>query len=404
MRRGFGGASLRPDPLYNRPMHATLLSRRVLRRVPRRGARPAAALSALLFGIAGLAALPSLAADPPLPAFSNDVVDQAGVIDAQSAAQIKALSRKLDEAGVAQLALVTVRDLGDRSIDEYAVELFKKWGLGHDKKRSDGVLLVIVPGQNHHHKTRIEVGYGLEGVIPDGKAGAILREQANPLLRQDRFGPAALAAMTALADLVSADAAAGGDTAPTKDSPRGGKGIGQGAPAPDEGRAAAGLAVVVLALGALLVSLLVAASRRSFPGTPHAFGGAAAIGLSIVAAVALAAGAAGFLALLVGVVLNAIAYFNIRSHRCPKCSQWMTIDTETTERPTYSGSGLQEIRAKCTSCSYRHTEERVLPRRVRSSGGGGGGWGGGGGGGGGGDSFSGGGGGESGGGGASSES
>ncbi|WP_164472833.1 TPM domain-containing protein [Cohnella candidum] len=99
------------------------------------------------------------------------VQDEAGVISGQT---VEALYRQAvwlhEQTGTAQIGVVTVTDLGSRTLEEYAVAKFRELGLG-DKKRNDGVLLLYAKQENH---VRIEVGYGMEGRIPDGKAGEIL--------------------------------------------------------------------------------------------------------------------------------------------------------------------------------------------------------------------------------------
>jgi uncharacterized membrane protein YgcG len=129
--------------------------------------------------------------------------------------------------------------------------------------------------------------------------------------------------------------------------------------------------------------------------------GAGLTGASVVSLVAMGSGP-GWLALVGGLILNAVIWASIRSHRCPRDGSWMEIEEELISRPTYFSQGLARVRQVCTnrSCGYRREYDKVLPRKqvvVMTGGRGGGGWGGGGGGGG----FSGGGGGRSGGGGAS---
>ncbi len=344
------------------------------------------------------------AGDADLPDFDGYVVDTAGVIDDQSRKQIIAVASKLDHAGVAQLAVCTVVSLGDRDLRQFASDLFTKWKLGHDKKRSDGALLVLVPGGPGHRKIRLEVGYGLEGVLPDGKVGALIDREAVPALKRDQYGPAALGMITAVAGILSSDAAAGGDTAPGKDSPRGGKGYGgKGGRARVEANPL-GLGLAVLAFGALLVSLMVAATRKQLPGQGHGIGLAGATAVGLAGATVLGGGVAAVVALVIGLAVNAIAFFSIRAHKCPQCGQWMSIDEQVLDAPTYWSSGEAEVRQRCSSCRYRNSYRKTLPRLQRAVVIGG--WGGGGGGGGGGDDsggFSGGGGGESGGGGADRE-
>src|SRR5258708_5872833 len=153
-----------------------------------------------------------------LPDYSDYVVDKAGVLGS-AAESIKALASQLDHAGVAQLAVCTVSEetLGDDSKEDFAADLFKKWGLGHGKKKADGVLIFLVPGKAGHRKIKVEVGYGLEGILPDGKVGALIDANAIPSLKQDDYGNAALRLAAAIAQVVTADAAAGPPPPPAND-------------------------------------------------------------------------------------------------------------------------------------------------------------------------------------------
>ena len=340
-----------------------------------------------------------------LPAFTDYVVDRANVIDPSSLEHLKAVCSRLDHAGTAQIAVATIPDLGDASIEQYAADLFQKWGLGHDKKRkADGLLVLFVPGPVGHRKVRIEVGYGLEGILPDGKVGEIRTQQAFPYLRQNDYGQAAVHVVDALASVIEADAAAGGDAAPTAGSPRGGRGAGAAAAQPGSG--ALGLLVTLMAMLALLVGLATSGARKAFPGT-RTTAAAALLTVGSVLALVMTGGGLGWLALVAGLILNTVIWVSIRSHKCPRDGSWMTIDEEVIDYPTYFSQGLAHVTQRCTnrSCGFHHEYDKTLPRKqmVPISTGGGGGWSGGGGGGGGGDGFSGGGGGDSGGGGASGE-
>src|SRR5207245_2567852 len=81
---------------------------------------------------------------------------------------------------------------GADPLKDYAVALFKKWGLGHGTKRDDGLLVLFVPGAPGHRKIRIEVGYGLEGILPDGKVGQIRTQQAFPYMQNNDYSGAAV--------------------------------------------------------------------------------------------------------------------------------------------------------------------------------------------------------------------
>src|SRR3954471_11962423 len=136
---------------------------------------------------------------------------------------------------------------------------------------------------------------------------------------------------------------------------------------------------------ALLITIASSGARRTFPGRKTAF---AAVGLTGVTAFGLVVlgSAAGWIALLLGLFANGLAYASIRSHRCPRDGSWLMIDQEVIDEPTYWISGLARVVERCTSsaCGYRRQYDKELPRKQRTvyigGGGGGGGWGGGGGG------------------------
>jgi len=128
------------------------------------------------------------------------VTDLAGVIPSAVRQRLEALSAELEQKTGAQLAIVTVTSLDDRPIEDYAVDLFKHLGVGA-KKQDTGVLLLVAPNQR---KYRIEVGYGLEPVITDARAGDAGRAMV-PLLRRNDFGSAVETAAGLLAGYVADD-------------------------------------------------------------------------------------------------------------------------------------------------------------------------------------------------------
>jgi uncharacterized protein len=127
----------------------------------------------------------------------NYVTDLAGVIDASTAARINAVAGDVERKTGAQIAVVTVKSLEDRPIEDYAVDLFKHLGVGHKDDR--GVLLLLAPAA---HRYRIEVGYGLEPVINDARAGDIGRAMV-PLLRQNDYSSAVELASGRLATYIA---------------------------------------------------------------------------------------------------------------------------------------------------------------------------------------------------------
>jgi uncharacterized protein len=129
------------------------------------------------------------------------VNDFAHVLDQTTFAQLENLCQEVDQKAHAQIAVVTIKSLDGSDIESYAVALFKKWGVG-TKSTDHGVLILLVTQDRRY---RIEVGYGLEPILPDGKVGGFGRE-AVPLLKQNDFNGAVLLMTMRVADVIAQDA------------------------------------------------------------------------------------------------------------------------------------------------------------------------------------------------------
>ena len=136
-----------------------------------------------------------------LPAPQNYVSDFANVMSPQTAMSLDSLCSQVDHQAHAQIAVITVQTLDDVPIEDFATQLEDKWGVG--PKKDDRGILVILAIQDR--KRRIEVGYGLEGVITDQQAGEIGRAM-EPLLRQGNYDGAVTLAVTQIASRIAADA------------------------------------------------------------------------------------------------------------------------------------------------------------------------------------------------------
>src|SRR6202030_275164 len=131
---------------------------------------------------------------------SGYVSDLAGVISAEARTRLEALCAELEQKTGAQMAIVTVQSLDGESVENYAVDLYKTLGVG-SKSDNRGVLLLVAPGE---HKYRIEVGYGLEPVINDARAGDAGRAMV-PSLRQGNYSAAIEATTWILAKYIADD-------------------------------------------------------------------------------------------------------------------------------------------------------------------------------------------------------
>ena len=129
------------------------------------------------------------------------VTDLAQVINPATRQKIEMLGTELQQKTGAQIAVVTVNSLEGQTREDYAADLYKHLGVGA-KKDSRGVLILIAPKDRQY---KIEVGYGLEPVINDARAGDVGREMV-PDLRKSDYSGAALTGAIGVAQFVAADA------------------------------------------------------------------------------------------------------------------------------------------------------------------------------------------------------
>lgn len=147
------------------------------------------------------AAWPARAEEPVYPEPSGYVVDAAGLLGDEAKQQVTAICEELDQKTGAQIAVAVVPSIAPLEVEEYAVHLFEKWGVG-SKKEDNGVLFVIAQKER---RVRIEVGYGLEGLLPDGRVGGLLRSEVVPHLRQGDWNAGVVAGVQALAWIIAKD-------------------------------------------------------------------------------------------------------------------------------------------------------------------------------------------------------
>ena len=143
--------------------------------------------------------------DLPAPVAGGDrsyVSDFAHVLSPATIQSVDDLCLQVDRQAHAQIAVVTIKTLDDdQSIEEFATQLQEKWGVG--KKGIDrGVLMVLVMTPR---RGRIEVGYGLEGILNDAKVGAIGRSMT-PLAAQGDYDRAVPLGVQQIAQVIAADA------------------------------------------------------------------------------------------------------------------------------------------------------------------------------------------------------
>jgi len=140
-------------------------------------------MKALLQGIALACCLVTAALALDFPALTGRVVDQAGVMSADSRSAVETKLKDLEDKSGIQLVVATVKSLQGSDIETYANQLFRTWKLGQAQK-NNGVLLLVAPAE---HKVRIEVGYGLEGTLTDALSSVIISSAIVPRFKSNDY-------------------------------------------------------------------------------------------------------------------------------------------------------------------------------------------------------------------------
>jgi uncharacterized protein len=136
-----------------------------------------------------------------MPAPTEYVDDYAGVMTVAGKTRVEAICHEVHLKTKAQIFVVTIKTLEDASIKEFANDLFHKWKIG-EKKTDRGILVLFVAD---HHRWRIEVGYGLEGILPDAEAGRIGRAM-DPSIKAGDYDEAAMIGVRPIAAAIAQDA------------------------------------------------------------------------------------------------------------------------------------------------------------------------------------------------------
>ena len=218
-------------------------------RLPRR--LVAVVLVAILAALAAGVALAAL----QFPALTGRVVDEAGLL---SPAEVQSLTEALkahEDATGNQVVVVTVKSLQDTSIDDYGWQLGRAWGIGRQGK-NDGALLIVAPNEK---KVRIEVGYGLEGILTDAASRLIIERIMLPAFRSGQYGPGIVAGTGAILKMLA------GEAEPL-----------QKQPARSERETAS--IIPLLMLGAFVVLIWLSYRNGGGGGGPGGFGGGRGLG------------------------------------------------------------------------------------------------------------------------------
>lgn len=137
----------------------------------------------------------AFSADIKFPSPAGAANDYAKVIGPVNISNIERLAASLRSKNGAELAVVTVKTTAPLDAKTYAVELFKKWGIGQ-KGKDNGVLVLAAI---EDRRIEIEVGYGLEGILTDGYCGRVIDEKILPSFKKSDYGQGLYAGASELA-------------------------------------------------------------------------------------------------------------------------------------------------------------------------------------------------------------
>ncbi len=159
-------------------------------------------LAWIAFLLAAVLAVLQLAApafaEPVYPKLTGRVTDAANILPAETEAALEAQLQALETANGTQVVVATVAGLDGYEIEDYGVGLLRAWGIGQ-KGTNNGAVLLVAPNQR---KVRIEVGYGLEGVLTDAVSSTIIRNAIIPQFKAGDMAAGVVAGTGALVNLL----------------------------------------------------------------------------------------------------------------------------------------------------------------------------------------------------------
>ncbi|MDD3818832.1 MAG: TPM domain-containing protein [Actinomycetota bacterium] len=256
--------------------------------------------------------------DINLPSYTGYINDYTGKLDIASRDSLEALSSRIEKETGCEIAVAIVENLQGLTEEEYAVKLFEKWGIGKEKEDNGILILIGTEGEQGNRPLRIEVGYGLEGVITDLEAGRIRDEILIPELVKGNFYYGLYNTIIAIADQIYTDKG----MAPLSSS---------------EG------------IAPLTIEKELSEGSSIDSGTE-----------TIIFFL--------FISVIVIIAFIIIPVTKLFQRKCPKCRRFKlrTIST-ILKTATYTEAGRQLVKRTCLNCGYNDTKEVIIPRRTRYS-------------------------------------
>jgi uncharacterized protein len=170
----------------------------------------------IVFLSLSLLAFVSANAERPFPKPKGPVNDFANVIPPEYEQKMIEVTTELYQKTATAIVVVTMPDIGGAEYNDYANRLYSEWGIG--KKGEDKGVLIFVTVKER--KMRIETGYGVEGILPDGLVGEIRDRYMIPYLKQNKYGEGLLNGTLAVAQVISKHAGVKLTGQPTAAAPK----------------------------------------------------------------------------------------------------------------------------------------------------------------------------------------
>jgi len=156
---------------------------------------------AVALALLALSSASSLRADPTLPTLTGRVTDEADLLKPEDRSAIDAELADLEQKSTDQVAVVTLKSLQGYPIEDFGIQLGRKWGIGQ-KGKDNGILLVVAPNE---HKVRIEVGRRLEPIMTDLMSKLIIENAIVPAFRNNDFAGGIRAGVRDIKDVLLGD-------------------------------------------------------------------------------------------------------------------------------------------------------------------------------------------------------
>jgi uncharacterized membrane protein YgcG len=267
------------------------------------------------------------------PAPQGRVNDFAQVLDPSTKAQLNALVAEVEQRTTAEIAVVVVHTTAPLTPKEYVTALFNRWGVG--KRVTDNGVMVLLA--IHDRRVEIETGYGVEGILPDGKAGEIIRTAMLPSFAHDRWGEGLVAGTQRVAQTLLEQAYALHPPAKSRHPTLAVRDVVYWI----------GWGYFVGWFGFLLIHQV-----------RHHILSSRLLALSTVPAVGFLVW--DFIPFIVPFLIGLVPLVaNVRA-RCPACGGWLSRRKRTVRTPTRDK--LRETTYDCLACGY-HNVQLAIPRR-----------------------------------------